>query len=104
MFGPRLVRAFEAVKDRFDPTGLFNPGKIVRAPRFDDRRLFRYGPEYRGEELSTALDWSAYPGASGGLLGAAEICTKNAACRESLGGCSWPTFHVTSEERHVTAD
>ena len=37
MFGARLVRAFEEVKDRFDPDGLFNPGKIVRAPKFDDR-------------------------------------------------------------------
>src|SRR3954454_23161880 len=40
MFGDRLVRAFEAVKTAFDPTGLFNPGKIVRAPRMDDRALF----------------------------------------------------------------
>ena len=31
MFGARLVRAFEEVKDRFDPRGLFNPGRIVRA-------------------------------------------------------------------------
>ena len=30
MFGSRLVRGFEAVKDRFDPAGLLNPGKIVR--------------------------------------------------------------------------
>ena len=44
MFGSRLVRAFEEVKDRFDPNGLFNPGKIVRAPKFDDRALFRYEP------------------------------------------------------------
>ena len=42
MFGSRLVRAFEEVKDRFDPKGLFNPGKIVRAPKFDDRTNFRY--------------------------------------------------------------
>src|SRR5579884_960633 len=44
MFGPRLARAFEEVKDRFDPGHLFNPGKIVRAPKFDDRALFRYAP------------------------------------------------------------
>ena len=47
MFGERLVRAFEEVKDRFDPGGLFNPGKIVHAPKFDDRRLLRYGPDYQ---------------------------------------------------------
>ena len=33
MFGSTLVRAFEAVKDAFDPDGLFNPGKIVRPHR-----------------------------------------------------------------------
>ena len=48
MFGSRLVRAFEAVKDRFDPAGLFNPGRIVRAPKFDDRTLLRFAPGYAG--------------------------------------------------------
>jgi len=59
MFGARLVRAFQEVKERFDPQGLYNPGKIVRAPNFDDRRLFRYGPTYRAETIRTDLDWSA---------------------------------------------
>ncbi len=67
MFGTRLVRAFEAVKQRFDPKGLYNPGKIVRAPKFDDRRLLRYGPDYRPENIRTSLDWSAYPGTGDGL-------------------------------------
>ena len=31
MFGPRIVRAFETVKDAFDPHGMLNPGRIVRA-------------------------------------------------------------------------
>ena len=62
MFGPELVRAFEEVKDRFDPKGLFNPGKIVRAPKFDDRSLLRYGPDYHVDDLPTRLDWSAYLG------------------------------------------
>ena len=47
MFGALIARAFETVKDAFDPDGLLNPGRIVRAPRFDDRSLFRYGPDYR---------------------------------------------------------
>ena len=46
MFGPRLTGAFEEVKDAFDPDGLFNPGKIVRPERMDDRELFRYKPGY----------------------------------------------------------
>src|SRR5690349_2991564 len=63
MFGKRLVRAFEEVKDRFDPNGLYNPGKIVRAPKFDDKTNFRYGPGYHADAMTTRLDWSAYPGA-----------------------------------------
>jgi len=35
MFGSRLARAFEEVKDRFDPNGLYNPGKVVRPWKFD---------------------------------------------------------------------
>ena len=42
MFGARIVRAFETVKDAFDPTNMLNPGRIVRPPRMDDRTLFRY--------------------------------------------------------------
>src|SRR6202140_1840861 len=67
MFGARLVRAFEEVKDRFDPQGLLNHVKIVRAPKFDDRRYFRYGPSYQGVKRRKRLDWSAYPGVGGGF-------------------------------------
>jgi hypothetical protein len=102
MFGERLTRAFGEVKDRFDPRGLFNPGKIVHAPKFDDRGNFRYAPGYRGEERESALDWSAYPGAGGGLQGAVEMCNNNGACRKSAGGAMCPSYRVTGDERDVT--
>jgi FAD/FMN-containing dehydrogenase/Fe-S oxidoreductase len=102
MFGKELVRAFEEVKDRFDPHGCFNPGKIVRAPDFDDRRLFRYGPGYHGEDVPTRLDWSAYPGAGGGFQGAVEMCNNNGACRALQGGVMCPSYRVTGDERDVT--
>jgi FAD/FMN-containing dehydrogenase/Fe-S oxidoreductase len=102
MFGARLVRAFEEVKDRFDPDGLFNPGKIVRAPKFDDRRLFRYGPDYHGEPITAQLDWSAYPGTGGGFQGAVEMCNNNGACRNLSGGVMCPSYRVTLNERDVT--
>jgi Fe-S oxidoreductase len=102
MFGKRLVKAFEEVKDRFDPNGQFNPGKIVRAPKFDDREKFRYGPEYRAQEMTAALDWSAYPGAGGGFQGAVEMCNNNGACRKIDGGVMCPSYRVTREERDVT--
>ena len=102
MFGTRLVRAFEQVKQRFDPNGLFNPGKIVRAPRFDDRRVFRYGPDYRADDIRAGLDWSAYPGAGGGFQGAVEMCNNNGACRALQGGVMCPSYRVTRDERDVT--
>jgi FAD/FMN-containing dehydrogenase/Fe-S oxidoreductase len=102
MFGARLVRAFEKVKDLFDPGGLLNPGKIVRAPKFDDRAYFRYGLDYHGEPLHTRLDWSAYPGSGGGFQGAVEMCNNNGACRALAGGVMCPSYRVTRDERDLT--
>ncbi|HEX5778510.1 MAG TPA: FAD-linked oxidase C-terminal domain-containing protein, partial [Xanthobacteraceae bacterium] len=102
MFGRRLVRAFEEVKDRFDPEHLFNPGKIVRAPKFDDRANFRYGPDYHGEEFTPVLDWSEYAGAAQGFQGAVEMCNNNGACRNLAGNVMCPSYRVTMNERDVT--
>ncbi|MFL6931228.1 MAG: FAD-binding and (Fe-S)-binding domain-containing protein, partial [Xanthobacteraceae bacterium] len=102
MFGDRLAGTFEEVKDRFDPDGLFNPGRIVRAPKFDDRRYFRYPPDYHADAIATVLDWSAYPGAGGGFQGAVEMCNNNGACRKSTGGVMCPSYMVTRNERDVT--
>ncbi|HEX5212382.1 MAG TPA: FAD-linked oxidase C-terminal domain-containing protein [Pseudolabrys sp.] len=102
MFGSRLARAFEEVKDRFDPEGLFNPGKVVRPPQFDDRSLFRYAPGYKGEDIKTQLDWSAFPGSGGGFQGAIEMCNNNGACRKLSGGVMCPSYRATRDERDVT--
>ncbi len=98
MFGPRLVRAFEEVKDSFDPAGRFNPGKIVRAPRMDDRRLFRYKPGYTATATDIALDWSEW----GGFGAAIEMCNNNGACRKREPGVMCPSFRVTRDEQHLT--
>jgi ferredoxin len=102
MFGPQLVRAFEKVKDLFDPKRVVQSRQDVRAPKFDDRRYFRYGPEYRGKNLHTHLDWSAYPGSGGGFQGAAEMCNNNGACRTLAGGVMCPSYRVTRDERDST--
>src|SRR5664279_4655991 len=102
MFGSRLARAFEQVKDRFDPQGLYNPGKVVRPPKFDDRSLFRYAPGYRGEDIKTHLDWSAYTGSGNGFQGAVEMCNNNGACHKLAGGAMCPSYRVTRDERDVT--
>ena len=102
MFGTRLVRAFEQVKDAFDPRGLMNPGKIVRAPKFDDRTNFRFNGDYRVADITAALDWSAYPGPAGGLAGAVEMCNNNGACRKLSGGAMCPSYRVTRNESDLT--
>jgi len=98
MFGTRMVRAFEEVKTSFDPTGLFNPGKIVHAQRMDDRTLFRYPPDYRVTPLKTTLDWSEW----GGFGAAVEMCNNNGACRKADVGVMCPSYRVTRDEQHLT--
>ncbi|MDA9543022.1 lactate dehydrogenase [Bradyrhizobium sp. CCBAU 45321] len=102
MFGERLVADFREVKQRFDPAGVLNPGKIVDAPRMDDRSLFRFKPDYRVGELKTKLDWSAYPGAGSGFQGAVEMCNNNGACRKLEGGVMCPSYRATRNEKDVT--
>jgi Fe-S oxidoreductase len=97
MFGDRMVRAFESVKDAFDPAGLLNPGKIVRAPRMDDRNLFRYKPGYSALQVLPALDWSD----SGSLLAATEMCNNNGSCRK-FDAVMCPSFQATGDERDAT--
>jgi len=98
MFGPRIVAAFGEVKAAFDPGNLLNPGKIVDAPRMDDRTNFRYGPGYAPLPLATELDWSDW----GGFTGAVEMCNNNGACRKDAGGAMCPSFRVTEDEHDVT--
>jgi FAD/FMN-containing dehydrogenase/Fe-S oxidoreductase len=118
-FGPRLTRAFEDIKDAFDPDGLMNPGKIVRPSKMDDARLFRFGPGYQVRPLDTALDWSAWdvhndhvteattaPGTGGdparGFGKAVEMCNNNGHCRKFDAGTMCPSYRVTRDETHLT--
>ena len=103
MFGARITRAFEAVKDTFDPENMMNPGRVVRPPRMDDRTLFRYSPEYAPiSGFTPRLDWSDYPGPLHGMLSAVEMCNNNGTCRAFDAGVMCPSFRVTLEETHLT--
>ncbi|MCJ2035905.1 FAD-binding and (Fe-S)-binding domain-containing protein [Methylobacterium sp. J-068] len=99
MFGARLTRAFEAVKDGFDPDNRLNPGKIVRPLRMDDRSLMRFQPGYAVTKPDApALDWSDW----GGFGPAVEMCNSNGTCRKLAGGAMCPSYRVTGEEQHLT--
>jgi FAD/FMN-containing dehydrogenase/Fe-S oxidoreductase len=103
MFGARIGRAFETVKDAFDPANMLNPGRVVRPPRMDDRTLFRYPPGYAPiAGFTPKLDWSDHPGLLGGMLGAVEMCNNNGTCRAFDAGVMCPSFRVTRDETHVT--
>ena len=118
-FGPRLTRAFEAMKTLFDPGQMLNPGKIVHPTRMDDASLFRFPPHYRRLPVSTALDWSAWdvsndpatnstsaPGTGGdaarGFGKAVEMCNNNGHCRKFDAGTMCPSYRVTRDEKHLT--
>jgi Fe-S oxidoreductase len=98
ILGARLTAALGEIKDLLDPAGLFNPGKIVRPTRMDDRSLFRYGPAYVRKPVDTAFDWSAW----GGFGGAVEMCNNNGHCRKFDAGTMCPSYRVTRDEQHVT--
>jgi Fe-S oxidoreductase len=74
------------------------PSKIVRAPRMDSVELLRWRPDDRPIDLRTGLDWRPW----GNLLGAAEMCNNNGACRALAGGVMCPSFRATREESQVT--
>lgn len=118
-FGPKLTKAFEEIKDLFDPQGLMNPGKIVRTTPMDATSLFRFSPQYKTIPLTPALDWSAWdvkrdpltgvesaPGSAndptGGFVKAIEMCNNNGHCRKFDAGTMCPSYRVTRSEQHST--
>ncbi len=118
-FGPRLTKAFEEIKDIFDPDGLMNPGKIVRCSKMDDKSLFRFAPGYKTISFKPALDWSAWnvsndpatdttsaPGTGGdpthGFAKAVEMCNNNGHCRKFDAGTMCPSYRITRDEQHLT--
>ncbi|ACC73376.1 FAD-binding and (Fe-S)-binding domain-containing protein [Paraburkholderia phymatum] len=118
-YGPRINRAFSEIKALFDPDNRMNPDKIVRPPKMDDARNFRFAPGYKERALTPALDWSVWnverdpmtgvesaPGAgsdlAGGLAKAVEMCNNNGHCRKFDAGTMCPSYRVTKDEQHVT--
>ncbi|MFC7289870.1 FAD-binding and (Fe-S)-binding domain-containing protein [Herminiimonas glaciei] len=118
-YGPKINQAFSEIKDLFDPDNRFNPDKIVRPPKMDEKSNFRFAPGYRELPLKTQMDWSAWdvtrdpasgvetaPGTgddrTGGLAKAVEMCNNNGHCRKFDADTMCPSYRITKDERHVT--
>ncbi|MCS7324953.1 MAG: FAD-linked oxidase C-terminal domain-containing protein [Anaerolineae bacterium] len=96
LFGSRVYAAFCALKDLFDPNGLLNPGKKVRAVPMEDH--LRLGP---GDTLR-AFPSVFHFGQDGSFAGLVEQCNGNGICRKLEGGVMCPSFRATREEMHST--
>src|SRR4051812_38194530 len=96
MFGEELYGAFRQIKQPSDPSGIFNPGKIIDAPPLTSN--LRFNTKTSSAAPLTWFDYSEY----GGMSGAVEMCSGVGACRKRLSGTMCPSYMVTNEEVHST--
>lgn len=95
MYGNNIIKAFEEIKNAFDPENLMNPGKIVYPD--DPFKNLRLSPESIPKEPSTFLDFSK----EGGFALSADLCNGNGLCRKNEG-LMCPSFQADKDEYHTT--
>ena len=96
LFGTRIYKAFQDVKQAFDPEGRMNPGKIVNAPPMTEN--LRYGGAYETIRITTHYDFTR----EGGFANAIEMCNGAGVCRKQNEGTMCPSYMVTLEDVHST--
>ena len=77
MVGEKNYALFRAIKRAWDPSGIFNPGKITDTPPMD--ASLRYEPDQAVRQFKTVLRFSE----ARGILRAAEQCNGSGDCRKS---------------------
>jgi hypothetical protein len=117
-FGPRLTRAFEAIKTRSIPRA-DESGQDRPPERMDDGSLFRYPRGYRTHAVAAGArlvgverqqraghGHAEQPGSGGdpalGFGKAVEMCNNNGHCRKFDAGTMCPSFRATRDETHLT--
>tara|TARA_R110002096_G_scaffold15135_3_gene53311 strand:+ start:592 stop:3543 length:2952 start_codon:yes stop_codon:yes gene_type:complete len=99
MVGQENYDLFKRVKAKWDPKGIFNPGKIVDAPPMNSS--LRYEADLPKKEHKTKFDFSHV----GGILPMAEKCNGSGDCRKlpnSGGGTMCPSYQATRYEKDTT--
>lgn len=98
MIGEENYTLLKRIKQLFDPSGIFNPGKITDAFPMD--QSLRYTPGREEPEIPTFMDFSD----SMGILRAAEKCNGSGDCRKSheMPGAMCPSYQATRNEKDTT--
>ena len=98
MIGEKNYQLCRRIKGLFDPNNIFNPGKIVDAPKMDES--LRYEIDRSEPEIITLMDFSD----SDGFLRLAEKCNGSGDCRKDVfaGGAMCPSYRATKDEKDVT--
>ncbi|MCL6738255.1 FAD-binding and (Fe-S)-binding domain-containing protein [Streptomyces neyagawaensis] len=97
MYSHRMIRAFAAFKEIFDPEGLLNPGVIVDpAPLDADLALHTPADVVPVDTLFT------FPHDEDGFAGAVRRCVGVGRCRSDAGGVMCPSYRATGEESDST--
>jgi FAD/FMN-containing dehydrogenase/Fe-S oxidoreductase len=98
LLGEHNYQLISRVKRVFDPSNLFNPGKITGAPPMD--AFLRNEPGIPTPEITTCQDFTA----SQGIVRAAEKCNGSGDCRKShlSKGAMCPSYQATLDERNTT--
>lgn len=95
--GDEIYALLMHVKRAFDPTGIFNPGKIFFEQPVDAD--IRQRPLAAIKNFPAGFDWQA----DGGFDLVLERCNGSGNCRQGTGrGAMCPTFQATGEELYST--
>lgn len=97
MVGEKNYRLFESVKKAWDPSGIFNPGKIVDTPPMNSQ--LRYEPGQQTPDLKTTFRFHHQ-----NILQHAEQCNGTGECRKThhSGGTMCPSYMATRNEKDTT--
>lgn len=98
MMGEKLMSLFKEIKEAWDPSYIFNPGKIVNAVPMDAE--LRYKAKEETPTHATQMDF----GEVGGMLRMAEKCNGSGDCRKLAlsGGVMCPSYRATRDEKDST--
>lgn len=94
MLGEKVYDFLKQIKRAWDPSNIFNPGKIVDTPPLNQSLRYKVG---KSERLFRTLQNFSE---SGGILRAIEKCNGSGDCRktELAGGTMCPSYMATRNE------